>query len=527
MDTSVRAQLDDAFRHIEEGAKYEEAVRRDMKLSVARRARQGISTGTESVAALRRRMSSTVVVFDETSGRLMQSLHGAIDNYTEAVRILMLVIPSFGNDKKTEAMLLQKVSHYLNIISELKKDFRNSQIVSASGKEAAAPKRGDGLKGAKKLREVAWSIVFGIRLMKQAKKNAKRSHPNQNFPVDAAAKDKKMKKRRRIMVEILETERSYLASIKKLVDEYLIPMTAGESPICSPGKAKKIFGNIQEIIGTNSAFCLELEARVSKDNGSEMIGELFKKYAMFFKVYVMYTNCLESGGIIAEELLNDPKTCTLLSCPTPISTLRIQPIQRLPRYVLLLKELLKNTPEDHPDFAFTEKALRSIEEVADHVNGMLESHSNQKKVLEIQSTLWSLRGRVPELVAPHRRFIREGELKKYQTSTKKFRSFHVFLFSDMLVYSTEMMGSLTTRRHYHNSLKFYSVQRVDDLAGTFVVPAAAESAENCAFFSVTSDKGDRVFAAVDADVWIGAIQTCLDEEEEKRISRRVSLGKKG
>ena len=32
------------------------------------------------------------------------------------------------------------------------------------------------------------------------------------------------------------------------------------------------------------------------------------------------------------------------------NSLLIKPIQRLPKYVLLFKDLLKHTPEDHPDY---------------------------------------------------------------------------------------------------------------------------------------------------------------------------------
>lgn len=38
-------------------------------------------------------------------------------------------------------------------------------------------------------------------------------------------------------------------------------------------------------------------------------------------------------------------------------------MQRIPRYRLLFGELIKNTPEDHPDYEPTAKALKKIEEV--------------------------------------------------------------------------------------------------------------------------------------------------------------------
>lgn len=46
----------------------------------------------------------------------------------------------------------------------------------------------------------------------------------------------------------------------------------------------------------------------------------------------------------------------------------IKPVQRLPKYVLLLKELLKNTQQSHPDYQNVKKALEQFEEVNNNNN---------------------------------------------------------------------------------------------------------------------------------------------------------------
>ena len=43
----------------------------------------------------------------------------------------------------------------------------------------------------------------------------------------------------------------------------------------------------------------------------------------------------------------------------------IKPIQRLPKYVLLLKDLLRNTSSDHPDYNNISKALQLISDIND------------------------------------------------------------------------------------------------------------------------------------------------------------------
>ena len=46
----------------------------------------------------------------------------------------------------------------------------------------------------------------------------------------------------------------------------------------------------------------------------------------------------------------------------------ILPVQRIPRYMLLLDALLKFTPPDHPDFNNLTEAIAKVKSVADHLN---------------------------------------------------------------------------------------------------------------------------------------------------------------
>jgi len=46
-----------------------------------------------------------------------------------------------------------------------------------------------------------------------------------------------------------------------------------------------------------------------------------------------------------------------------LSSILIQPVQRLPRYQLLIKELLKYTEEGHVDYAPLQEAMKKIIEL--------------------------------------------------------------------------------------------------------------------------------------------------------------------
>jgi hypothetical protein len=96
-------------------------------------------------------------------------------------------------------------------------------------------------------------------------------------------------------------------------------------------------------------------------------------------MYTTYVNEHESASNDLKYLRESKKYSEfnrfcLACCVNPVSkglnlsSLLITPIQRIPRYKLLLSELIKNTPEDHPDKADLDKALTIISATAKHIN---------------------------------------------------------------------------------------------------------------------------------------------------------------
>jgi hypothetical protein len=74
-------------------------------------------------------------------------------------------------------------------------------------------------------------------------------------------------------------------------------------------------------------------------------------------------------------------------------------------YELFLKDLVKFTDEDHPDFKNLCQALFKIRDVASKINESKRLAENLNKILEIQSKMGQ-----DNLVQPFRRFVMEGDL---------------------------------------------------------------------------------------------------------------------
>ena len=63
-----------------------------------------------------------------------------------------------------------------------------------------------------------------------------------------------------------------------------------------------------------------------------------------------------------------------------INSYLVLPIQRIPRYVMLLEQMYKYTPETHPDHDDLGQVVVDIRDVADYVNDKKRAAESQMQV---------------------------------------------------------------------------------------------------------------------------------------------------
>ncbi|KAL9650367.1 hypothetical protein ABK040_016434 [Willaertia magna] len=129
-------------------------------------------------------------------------------------------------------------------------------------------------------------------------------------------------------------------------------------------------------------------------------GEAFLEMAPFMKLYTEYINNFQNAATILRErrkknqnLNNYLNKCkeTREECKgLDITSFMILPVQRIPRYQLLLKELLKYTPKEHSDYKKLQTTLDTMIQVANHLNEMRKQKIAFTKVLDIKNRLSEL-----------------------------------------------------------------------------------------------------------------------------------------
>jgi len=281
-------------------------------------------------------------------------------------------------------------------------------------------------------------------------KNSRKSQPRESpSPWNANGKSiseeerekltRMKKKRRDILNEILETEQRYVQNLDTCVRIFLIPLR--EQNIVTNEEIRKIFSIIEVILNLHKAFFDQLKARVQ---GKELtadicIGEIFVRQADFMKMYTNFVNNYNTSMTVLSQLReensnfetflqNQNRTFRKDTQGWDLTDYLITPVQRLPRYRLLLEDLLRNTPETHSDYPPVKEALAKITSVTDFVNEEKRLSENIQKILKIQG---SLAGKYTSLLKPHRKLIAEGTM--IQHKKKKVRELHYFIFNDALL----------------------------------------------------------------------------------------------
>ena len=112
----------------------------------------------------------------------------------------------------------------------------------------------------------------------------------------------------------------------------------------------------------------------------------------------------------------------------------IMPVQRIPRYRLLLLDILKkhneNSTADASLDQIFQKALLLASDLANYVNETIRDHEMIEKMVELQK---SLVGLTDSLFVPGRRLIKYGKLSKICRKNHQIRLF--ILFSDSIFYA--------------------------------------------------------------------------------------------
>ena len=245
-----------------------------------------------------------------------------------------------------------------------------------------------------------------------------------------------------IRQEVLDSEQSYVESLRYLMAAYVLPLK--DNGILSHSESKTLFSSISLIVNVNGELLTSLESRNQSKTGDkdhQCIGEVFLEFAPYLKLYTQYSAQYDEALRALETFKSEkPAFASFLAEVSAraaetghhqhISFFLIMPIQRIPRYIMLLSDLLNHTDDSHPDHLPLSAALDQVREVAAQVNDSIKKVEFGAKMRLIQENMTGFDG---QLVLPSRRLLRDGVLVHKVSKSGNLIAYTIYLFNDFIL----------------------------------------------------------------------------------------------
>ena len=288
---------------------------------------------------------------------------------------------------------------------------------------------------------------------------------------DATARPELLKDPRfRIVKEIKDSERTYLTFLQSVAMLFYQPCKQSLSttlPILEPSAMEDLFGNILAITELSSqilqAFEIVANPMLWEDNSTlgdvffklfevtscvcnvtvineKFQGDLPKVYEEYVSGYGKRLKVLASTSDQFNLFRKDQESSQLCGNHT-LSSLLITPIQRIPRYILLLRDLLRHTPADHHDQFLLPKASAELEKLAAKLDESKKKADTRDK---FSLLLAGLQRKCNEKMAQKietQDIEAAGEIVEFTNGD--FSPLFCFLFSDMLIGCTVKKDAVT------------------------------------------------------------------------------------
>jgi hypothetical protein len=256
--------------------------------------------------------------------------------------------------------------------------------------------------------------------------------------------DPQQKKRFFVIQEIISTEETYLSRLKLTIDNVIIPLKSLK--ILDKKDLAEQFDGFEDIYQLHEKHSLE-----GTSSRNLKFIELFKDIADNCKVYSQYLanyepamerrgHLLTTNRKFSDYIENVEKEPCFLG--QRLESMLILPVQRIPRYRLLMEQLLKYTSESHEDYGILQQALEMIESTANINNEAIRARENKNKIMEIMMQIEPTT-RIDLLEDRSRLFVIEGALQK-QCRYRKIVDFSLvsltFFFIMIIIFQKKIQG---------------------------------------------------------------------------------------
>ncbi|KAM9851529.1 pleckstrin homology domain-containing family G member 4B [Aulostomus maculatus] len=319
---------------------------------------------------------------------------------------------------------------------------------------------------------------------------------------------KQSSKVRHIMDEMISTEREYVRSLSYIIEHYFPEMERLDLPQDLRGKRTIIFGNLEKLWDFHSQYFLkDLESCV---HSPLSVSSCFLRHEDQFGMYALYSkNKPQSDALLCSHGNEYFKNKQLdLGDKMDLASYLLKPIQRMSKYALLLKDLIKECSQSQA------QELRDLRTAEEMVKFQLR-HGNDLLAMD------AIRGCDVNLKE-------QGQLRCQDEfivwcGRRKYLR-HIFLFEDLILFSkTKKIEGGYDFYIYKQSYKTAEIgmtENVGDSGLRFEIWFRRRKSQDTFILQASSSEVKAVWTAIIGKIlWRQALRN-----RELRMQEMVSMG---
>ena len=203
-----------------------------------------------------------------------------------------------------------------------------------------------------------------------------------------------------------------------MLGQHFVKEILGPTSIHSP-LPQVLLSSFRQIMSTNLSFIEKLAETIGGWDGSVSVGETFSVFSKHFTIYGHFASAYEKALLtLKSPLFKDfillQKHADKNSDDNKFEDLLIEPVQRTPRYRMLLEDCLKKTDSKHPDYEKLQVAIELVKKTCANVNEIVRRREDAEKLLDVDDLITS-KPKDFTCIAEGRRFLKEAKLMKVRT----------------------------------------------------------------------------------------------------------------
>ncbi|KAF9219952.1 hypothetical protein BS17DRAFT_788341 [Gyrodon lividus] len=271
------------------------------------------------------------------------------------------------------------------------------------------------------------------------------------------ADDDRQAKRAKIIAEFYATEKSYLDGLDLVYNHFLTPILQSLDtlkPLLTRNEITTLFSNFIDIWNFHHTFFAALSARLHSSTSTSSLAShtiplssLLLAHFPYLSLYTPFITAFPTSlaflTSISQPFASNPAFAAFLrnqeshsACAhLRLADYLLTPVQRCPRYLLLLKDLLNSTDPEEPEWERLQEVQGLVEKITTSLNTSLAAHAQALELISLQRNTRDLPPTLTPLVAPGRKLLKRGVLIRSGGEDGGGRkTFEFLLLSDYLLW---------------------------------------------------------------------------------------------